>query len=63
MLVIDHEHVRGWKLLNGEQRRRYVRGLLCSHCNWRMVPARATSAIMYAVAQYLERFERRRDAP
>lgn len=32
-LVIDHEHVRGWKVMPPEQRKLYVRGLTCWYCN------------------------------
>jgi len=32
-LCIDHEHVKGWKLMPPEQRKMYVRGLLCWTCN------------------------------
>src|ERR1019366_1891118 len=30
---IDHEHVEGWKEMPPDERRLYVRGLLCSNCN------------------------------
>jgi Recombination endonuclease VII. len=30
---IDHEHVEGWVKMPPEERRLYVRGLLCSNCN------------------------------
>lgn len=32
-LCIDHEHVKGWKKMPPEQRKLYVRGLLCWVCN------------------------------
>ena len=32
-LNIDHEHVKGWKKMPPEQRKQYVRGLLCFQCN------------------------------
>ena len=32
-LVIDHEHVRGWKAMPPERRVLYVRGLTCWKCN------------------------------
>lgn len=33
-LVIDHEHVKGWKRMKPEDRRKHVRGLLCWRCNY-----------------------------
>jgi hypothetical protein len=32
-LVIDHEHVKGWAKMPPDQRRRYVRGLVCFHAS------------------------------
>lgn len=32
-LCIDHEHVKGWKKMPPDQRKLYVRGLLCWVCN------------------------------
>jgi hypothetical protein len=32
-LCIDHEHVKGWKKMPPENRKRFVRGLLCWVCN------------------------------
>lgn len=32
-LSIDHEHVEGWDQMTPEERRHYVRGLLCLRCN------------------------------
>ena len=32
-LCIDHEHVKGWKKMPPEERKKYVRGLLCWVCN------------------------------
>lgn len=32
-LVIDHEHAKGWKKMQPEARKRFVRGLLCWTCN------------------------------
>jgi hypothetical protein len=57
----DHEHVARWKTLPPEERRRYVRGVLCIHCNYRKVPSRQDAAEAARVAAYLERYEARRD--
>lgn len=58
----DHEHVRGWKSMPPEERRRYVRGILCRHCNWKVVHSRLTSAQARRIAEYIEAYEARRDA-
>jgi len=31
--VIDHKHVRGWKKMEPEERKKYVRGITCWFCN------------------------------
>ena len=58
----DHEHVRGWKAMPPEQRRRYVRGILCRHCNWKVVHSRLTAEQARRIATYLEAYEARRDS-
>lgn len=58
----DHEHVPGWKLMPPEQRRRYVRGVLCVRCNYRLVHSTANAATVSRVAHYLWQYEQRRDA-
>lgn len=37
LLCIDHEHVRGWRKLKPQERRRHVRGIACYHCNHRLL--------------------------
>ncbi len=32
-LCIDHEHVKGWAKMPDDQRKLYVRALLCHWCN------------------------------
>lgn len=58
----DHDHVPGWKRLPAEERKRYVRGVLCAYCNHRRVNSRMTSAEAGRIARYLAAYERRRDA-
>jgi hypothetical protein len=58
----DHEHVRGWSKMPPEQRRRYVRGVLCRHCNWKVVHSRLSAEQARRIAAYLEAYEARRDA-
>lgn len=59
---IDHEHVPGWGKMPPEQRRRYVRGLLCVHCNWKVVHSRLSAVQAQRIAAYLAAYEERRDA-
>lgn len=61
-LVIDHEHVRGWKKMPPEQRWQYVRGLTCWFCNATYLGRGLTLAIARGVVAYLERYEERRPA-
>ena len=58
----DHEHVRGWSKMEPEERRRFVRGILCRHCNWKVVHSRLTAAQARRIAEYIEAYEARRDA-
>ncbi len=73
-VVIDHEHVKGFKArkkrrLNGktikvrvmgpEERRKYVRGVIHNYCN-RFVRSWLTLPRARAIVAYLEAFERSR---
>lgn len=74
-LVIDHEHVKGFKarkkrksrtgktikvrVMPPEERKKYVRGVLHSHCN-RFVRRWLTLARAEAIVAYLRDFEKRR---
>lgn len=55
-LVVDHEHVHGWRKLPAGARKLYVRGLLCVRCNWRFVPKGMTFGIATAIATYLRNY-------
>ena len=57
----DHQHVPNWKRMEPEQRKRYVRGILCIHCNWKVVHSRLTAAEARRIAEYLTHYEERRD--
>jgi hypothetical protein len=57
----DHEHVRGWAKMPPEQRRLYVRGILCRHCNWKIVHSRLTAVQAQRITDYLVAYEERRD--
>lgn len=56
-LCVDHEHVKGWKKLPPEERRRYVRGLLCWTCNHFAVGRGVTLERARRVVAYLARYE------
>lgn len=58
----DHDHVPRWKYMEPLERRRYVRGVLCAYCNRRRVNSRMSAAEARRIADYLEAYERRRDA-
>lgn len=55
-LVIDHEHVRGWKNMEPEQRWRHVRGLTCWWCNSAYLARGITVEKAEGVVRYLKRY-------
>ena len=59
-LVIDHEHVKGWKKMPPEQRRTYVRGSLCWYCNAKFLSRGMTLDKARNLVAYLERYEKRK---
>jgi hypothetical protein len=53
--AIDHEHIKGWKSLSPEKKRRQIRGILHGYpCN-RFFVARNTLRTAESVAGYLRR--------
>ena len=58
----DHEHVAGWVKMPDEERKRYVRGVLCWHCNHKRVHSRLSSEEAYTIYLYIKAYEERRDA-
>lgn len=58
--VTDHEHVAGWSGMEAEQRKLYVRGVVCWHCNRYLLVRGITPDRAYRIAKYLEDFEQRR---
>lgn len=58
-LVIDHEHVRGWKHMAPEIRKTYVRGLLCWTCNLYTLGRGADIARLKGALNYLIRYHMR----
>lgn len=61
-LCIDHEHVKNWKKLPPEQRKLFVRGLLCFRCNTTFVGRGVTIQRAERVAAYLRAYAQRRPA-
>lgn len=56
---IDHFHISGWKWMSGEEKARFVRGILCANCNYRHAPSRMKSGHAKNLASYLGKYERR----
>jgi hypothetical protein len=61
-LHVDHQHVRGWKAMPPEERRTYVRGLLCFACNTQLLRRGVSAERLRAGADYLDRYAERRSA-
>lgn len=60
LMVVDHEHVSKWKKMPPEQRKLYVRGIICSYDNQRIVGRGATKQKLIRGAIYLGNYERRK---
>jgi hypothetical protein len=56
----DHEHVPTWKLKTPQERKVFVRGILCAYDNYRMVPSLLNAETAQRMAVYLHRYEKRR---
>ena len=56
-LHIDHDHVRGFKKMKPDEKRRFVRGLACWMCNSVWLRRGATPERLRSAADYLERYE------
>jgi hypothetical protein len=57
-LNIEHEHVRGWKKMKPEDRKKYVRGLACYICNHRILTRGVTIEKLQNAVDYLKQYER-----
>lgn len=60
LMVIDHEHVSRWKKLPPEKRKLYIRGIVCSYDNQRIVGRGATRQKLLRGANYLGEYEKRK---
>ena len=61
-LVVDHFHARGFKKMPAEQKKRYVRGLVCITCNRYLVNRNVTIEKAEKTIEYLSDFQRRFNA-
>ena len=59
-LVTDHVHVRGWKKMPPEQRKAFVRGVVCFMCNGKCVNKHMTLTKAMNVLAYFEAYEQRK---
>lgn len=59
--VIDHEHVRGWKAMAPEERRKHVRGLVSRFANGNYLKRGLSVERAARVLDYLKAHEMRRD--
>lgn len=57
--VVDHYHAKGWKKMQPEQRKTFVRGLLCWYDNRYFLSKGITREKAQAVDEYLADFEAR----
>ena len=55
--VVDHFHVRNWKKMRPDKRKLYVRGLLCSYCNHRLLMRGMSLDRARNIVDYLEAFD------
>lgn len=61
-LAIDHQHVRGWKKMKPEERRKAVRGLCCFLCNGKCVSKWTTLERAQAVVEYFQAYAKRSES-
>ena len=55
-LVVDHEHVKGWKKMHPDQRKSYVRGLTCWNCNYRYLAKGMSLTVAQNLVNYFLRY-------
>jgi hypothetical protein len=58
-LAVDHEHVKGYKKLPPEEKKKFIRGLLCMICNYRYVCRGMNLSIAENVVRYLGAYQSR----
>jgi hypothetical protein len=55
--MVDHKHVRKWKTMLPEERKKYVRGLVCQWCNRSYISKAITVEKAKNIIIYLQKFE------
>ena len=55
-LHVDHIHTKGYKKFPPEQKRNYVRGLLCFQCNKLLMGRGMTQSKAERIVEYLQRY-------
>lgn len=55
----DHEHVPGWSKMSKSERKKHVRGICCSYCNWYVLGRNNDPDILKRAASYLYAHRRR----
>lgn len=56
-LNIEHEHVKGWKNMPPQEKKKYVRGLACFVCNYKLLQKGIDIARLKNAVRYLEEYE------
>jgi hypothetical protein len=58
---IDHYHSKGFKKMKPDEKKTFVRGILCSYCNLRVITRAMNLFKAKNLVVYLEDFERRHE--
>ncbi|SRR6266550_3198804 len=59
-LHVDHEHVKGYKNMPAEQKKLFIRGLLCFTCNWIFLARGISIEKARSMVSYLEAYGKRK---
>jgi hypothetical protein len=57
ILCVDHLHIKGFKKMKPEDKKKYVRGLLCRYCNLRVASKAINLEKAIRLVAYLQAFE------
>ena len=57
--VTDHEHVRGYKKMKPEEKKQYIRGLCCQHCNRWYLAKGISIEKAQNIVKYLQNYQSR----
>ena len=58
----DHEHISGWSKMPPDERKKFVRGILCFTCNKFRMTKGTTLETARGMVEYLEEYESKRTA-